>query len=165
MQPIVCFSIQFLNGKMVCLETERPEFYPLCPSPELKWSTWTGWWRLQVGPIRALKPRTSAMLPALLPCLTPCISCCSLQVTPLETCLKSCQVMLLFAVLNNTFGILLWYGNVIGWCAFFFLLPVNLSALMLSSCPFTEWWGWVWEQDRKMLRSKFGTLEHLPCSC
>lgn len=24
-------------------------------------------------------------------------------------------------------------------CFFFFLLPVNLSALMLSSCPFTEW--------------------------
>lgn len=42
MQPIVWFSIHFLNGKMVCLETEKTEFCPLCPSPELKWSTWTG---------------------------------------------------------------------------------------------------------------------------
>lgn len=84
----------------------------------------------------ALGAHGSAMLPALLPFLTPRISCCSLQVTLLETCLKFCQVMLLFVVLNNTFGIFLQYGNLIGWCAFFssVLLTCQLwcSAVALS---------------------------------
>lgn len=72
----------------------------LCPSPELKWSTWTraggggcrwdwsGHWRCRSTP-------GSGVAPGLPPRLPPGISRCSLQIILLETCLKCCQVMLL----------------------------------------------------------------------
>lgn len=146
MQPIVCCSIHFLNGEMVYLETEKPEFCPLCPTPELKYGApalgW--WWGLQVGPIRALNPGSTWQ------CHAPSSS--SLP--------DSLNLMLLSAghSTGNLFEILPGYVAFCSveqhiwdllavwechWlmCVFFFLCPVNLSALMLSSCPFTEWRG------------------------
>lgn len=49
------------------------------------------------------------------------------------------------------------------WLMCFFLLSVNLSALMLNSHALTEWLGWAYGQDRKVLMSKLSTPEHLAC--
>lgn len=142
MQPVVWFSIHFLNGKMVYFETEKPEFCPLCPSPELKWSSWTGVVVEAAGrTIRALNLGSTWQCHA--------ASSSSLP--------DSLNLLLLSAghSTGNLFEILpgyvafcsgeqhIWDLLAVWEChwlmCFFFLCPVNLSVLMLSSCPFTEW--------------------------